>query len=111
MPTLAFPGPLLGALSYNSRMLYCPLAKTLIKYRVRVISAVRVEDGEEVDRELWVLLEELQERKQALAAENTALRARTPTGSWKCAPAATPLTLFSNGHLSHCQSGECGCCP
>ena len=45
--------------------------------------AVRVETGEAVDRELWVLLEELQERNQALAAENTALRARTPTGSWK----------------------------
>ena len=36
-----------------------------------------------MDRELWVLLEELQERNQALAAENTALRARTPAGSWK----------------------------
>ena len=43
---------------------------------------VRVEDGEAVDRELWVLLEELQERNQSLAAENTALRARPPTGSW-----------------------------
>ena len=75
-------------------MLYCPLAKTLIEYRVRVISAVRVEDGEEVDRELWVLLEELQERKQALAAENTALRARTPTGSWKCAPAVDSPHIF-----------------
>ena len=87
------------------------LLPALIQYRVRVISAVRMEDGEEVDRELWVLLEELQERKQALAAENTALRARTPTGSWKCAPAAIPLTLFSNGHRSHCQSGERECCP
>jgi hypothetical protein len=75
-------------------MLYCPLARTLIEYRVHVISAVRVEDGEEVDRELWVLLEELQERKQALAAENTALRARTPTGSWKCAPAVTSPHIF-----------------
>ncbi len=46
--------------------------------------AVRVENGEEVDRELWVLLEELQERNQALAAENTALRARPPTSSWPC---------------------------
>ena len=45
--------------------------------------AVRVENGEEIDRELWVLLEELQERNQALAAENTALRARTPIGTWK----------------------------
>lgn len=45
---------------------------------------MRVEDGEAVDRELWVLLEELQERNQALAAENTALRARPPTGSWAC---------------------------
>ena len=45
--------------------------------------AVRVETGEAVDKELWVLLEELQERNLALAAENTALRARTPTGSWK----------------------------
>lgn len=44
--------------------------------------AVRVENGEEVDRELWVLLEELQERNQALAVENTALRSRTPTGAF-----------------------------
>ena len=45
--------------------------------------AVRVENGEAVDKELWVLLEELQERNQALATENTALRARTPTGTWE----------------------------
>ena len=50
-------------------------------------AAVRVEDGQAVDRELWVVLEEVQERNQALAAENTALRARTPTGAWKCASA------------------------
>lgn len=53
-------------------------------------SAVRVENGEAVDKELWVLLEELQERNQALAAENTALRARPPTGSWACVAVPVP---------------------
>ncbi|CAL8464396.1 g3931 [Coccomyxa elongata] len=60
---------------------------------------VRVEDGEAVDRELWVLLEELQERNQALASENTALRARPPTGSW----APSEAELASENERLHRQ--------
>ena len=56
---------------------------------------MRVENGEAVDRELWVLLEELQERNQALATENTALRARPPTGSWACVAVPSRCTFFS----------------
>lgn len=52
-----------------------------------------MENGEAVDKELWVLLEELQERNQALAAENTALRARPPTGSWACVSVPVPSLL------------------
>lgn len=70
--------------------------------------AVRVENGEEVDRELWVLLEELQERNQSLAAENTALRARPPTGSWPCVPSCcTKSEVMSPNHTIHASSRLC----
>ena len=61
-----------------------------------------------MDRELWVVLEEVQERNQALAAENTALRARTPTGAWKCASLPVPEMLRMPTTLSTKAHGPSG---